>query len=148
MDKRILICLIAIVVIAVGLVAFFNASPKDTVDVGDLSFKLPEGYHETTRSENGFWTISDGDDAIFLDYYNDSDAYKHVDYEVKKIENAHGTLDVSNFTVNDTTVYNTLYLSSVSQYWFAKDGKVYNIYTWNTNDKLESDMRDLISSVC
>lgn len=148
MDKKILISLIVIVLIAVGVVAFFNSSPKDTVDVGDLSFKLPEGYHESTLSDHGFWTITNGDDPIFIDYYNDSDAYKYVDFEVKRIENNNESIDVSNFTINNTKVYNTLYMSSVSQYWFAKDGKVYTIYTWNTNEELDSYMKDMISSVC
>ena len=135
MDKKwiALICIIIIVVIALG--AFYTFSTPDKVKVGDSTFKIPEGYHVDKSEDNNVTNLTDGKHNIYIKKYDDKKIQKHIESYINRSELKNKTVKISNFTVGKTLVYKTtLNGTNTIHYWFVKNNNTYNIYS---GDKIQ-----------
>lgn len=139
---------ILIVIIMVAIVAFFafgqSAFAEGNVKVGDVSFAVPQGYHEGELNSLGEVNLTDGNEEIFIAEC-DGDDVKSVIDEYKS--NTTASISSSDLTVDDISVYKTVNDKSGSEhYWFAKDGKVYTVYVWKGHGDVENTIFDIIKS--
>ena len=148
MDKKwiALICIIIIVVIALG--AFYTFSTPDKVKVGDSTFKIPEGYHVDKSEDNNVTNLTDGKHNIYIKKYDDKKIQKHIESYINRSELKNKTVKISNFTVGKTLVYKTtLNGTNTIHYWFVKNNNTYNIYSGDKNPKIDSIVVNLIETV-
>lgn len=148
MDKKWIIIICVIILLAVGLIAFYSFSNQNNeISVASTKFQIPDGYHEVASNKDGVINLTNGTHEIFIGKYNDINVNKHiktyVDYNKKK----NITTNISNFTVGKTVVYKSnLNNSSAVHYWFVKNKNTYDIYSWNHNSEIDSKTIKLIES--
>lgn len=149
MDKKTLILLIVcIVVFAFVALSYAGVfSHDDTVSVGDVTFKLPEGYKNIGANKKGYERATDGLDTIYFTSYDDKNLSGHVNKYIKDCKSKNKTVVLSNFTNNGVSVYKTVGNDS-THYWFIHDGKTYAFFTWKEILPMEDKIaRSLINSV-
>ena len=81
--------------------------------------------------------------------YNDNNVKKHVnDYKSYK-EKSNYSISVSNFTVNNITIYKSNIVNDTNylHYWFVYEGKVYSISTEDGNKNMDSIITELVRSI-
>lgn len=148
MDKKTLILLIVCIAVF-AFVALSYAGVFDqekTVKVGEINFKLPEGYKTAGVTKQGYQKITNGLDSIYFTCVNDDDISDHVKNYVNSKVSKNRTVTISNFTTDGVFVYKANCSDKSSQYWFVNGGKTYSFFTWKETFKIDDIARDLIKS--
>lgn len=145
--KTYLIVALVVILILFGIV--FLGYSDNTVAVGDVNFKLPDGYHEGKLNKLGDVNLTNGSHSIFITKGNGNDLYKEVQkYEkYKKTENT--TVTISSYKLGDKVVFKAVsdHDRNVVHYWFLKNNKVYSIYSLQENKNIDNLVADLINSI-
>lgn len=148
MEKKSLIllvvCILVFSVVALTYAGVFNH--EESVKIGDVNFKLPEGYKSMGVNKYGYETASNGLHGFCLDCYNDTNISKHIKEYKDECDSKNKTYKTSNFTVDGIDVYKLVDSKNASQYWFVHDGKTYNFSTWKEVFKMDDIVRSLINS--
>lgn len=65
---------------------------------------------------------------------------------IKQVNNT--SITRSNFTVDGLDIYKTFNeKNGAIHYWFSKNGKVYSVFNWGGNDKMDSTFFSLIKNI-
>lgn len=148
MEKKWIALIFVIILLVVGLIAFYNFSTQENeVKIGNSTFKLPNGYF-IGNSNNNITNLTDGTHEIYIGSYNDKNINKHVDSYVNDSMDNNRSIKISNFTVGKTLVYKSnIKDSKTVHYWFVKNKNTYNIYSVDKNSEIDSTVIKLIESV-
>ena len=149
MDKKWFALICIIILLVVGLIVYTSFMNQETeVKVGDATFKIPDGYHLGNSDEKNVTNLTNGTKNICIKEYDDKNIKKHINSYINQSEKDNKTVKISNFTVGKTLVYKTnLNKSAIVHYWFVKNNKTYNIYTWDKNPEIDSISIKLIESI-
>ena len=148
MNKKWIIIICVIILLVVGLIAFYTISiHKSEINIGSTKFKMPNGYHEVSSNKGDVINLTNGTHGICIGKYDDINVKKHIksyiDYNKKK----NITTNISNFTVGKTVVYKSqLNNSTAVHYWFVKNRTTYDIYSWHYNPEFDSITIKLIET--
>ena len=148
-NKTILaILVIIIILLIIGFVGYtFFTNQNEKIKIDNVDFNLPEGYHQTKSLNNDDEiNITNGFNTMLLSKCDANNARKNVydykDYKLK--ENL--SVRVSNFTVNNITIYKAVVVNHTNtiHYWFDYGNKTYTIYTWNGNENNDKVVSELV----
>lgn len=120
-----------------------------TFKVGNTEFVIPEGYSEGNFNEFGATNITNGTNSIFILENNDTNVMEYVhDYENYINNTRNQSMNILTFTIDDMLVYKTDNVDNpnIIHYWFVKNNKTYDIYTWDGNEKIDSIVISMIKS--
>ena len=147
MDKKWILGICIIILLAIGLIAFYSFSNQETeLKIGNTKFQLPNGYHVGNSEKDNVINLTNGTNEIYIEKY-DGNITDHINSYVKYTEKKNYTVKNSNFTVGKTLVYKSnVNNSSVVHYWFVKNKNIYNIYSWDKNPEMDSITIKLIES--
>lgn len=151
MDRKVVvIVLICIIIIGVGVFVYDNnnLNSNNLFRVGSTDFKLPENYFVGSPNQFGAVNITDGEHSIFLVEYNDTNLTKHINEYQKFIKNKNQTIGVLNFTVDGISIHKTFNVDNPNNahYWVLKNKKIYDIYKWDENPKMDYIVSELVKS--
>lgn len=148
MDKKslflIIVCIFVFSFVVLTYAGIINQD--ETLQVGEINFKIPEGYKYIGFVEQGFPALNNGLDSIYFDYYNDTNISNHVKDFVNYYESKNSSVVVSNFTVNDISVYKAVNSKNSTHYWFVYGDKTYTFFTWKETFNIDDIARNLIES--
>lgn len=113
-----------------------------TAKVGNANFVLPAGYSEDGVNEYGALTITNGKNAIYLLEHNDGNITKYTSEYKNVTKYKNETMKIENITRNNTIFYKTNNVNNPNtiHYWFVKNGKTYDIYTFDKNSEFEDSV--------
>ena len=148
MDKKSLILIIVCIIVFSFVVLTYAGiiTQDETLQVGEINFKIPEGYKSIGFVDQGFPAINNGLDSIYFDYYNDTNISNHVKDFVNDSESKNRSVVVSNFTTNDIFVYKAVNSKNSTHYWFVYGDKTYTFFTWKETFNIDDIARNLIDS--
>ncbi|WP_407379218.1 hypothetical protein [Methanobrevibacter sp.] len=148
MDKKSLILLIVCIIVFSFVVLTYAGiiNQEETLQVGEINFKLPEGYKFAGYTEQGYPKITNGLDSIYFEYYNDTDISKHVKNFTDYCKTKNRNVTLSNFTTGDVTVYKTVTSDHRNNYWFVNGDKTYTFFTWKETFNVDDLANYLIDS--
>ncbi|MBE6506241.1 MAG: hypothetical protein E7Z73_11030 [Methanobrevibacter millerae] len=148
MEKKSLIllvvCILVFSFVALSYAGVFNH--EESVKVGEVTFKLPEGYKYMGVNKYGYETASNGLDSVYFECHNDKNISKHIKVYKDDCDSKNKTYKTSNFTANGINVYKLVDSKNASRYWFVHDGKTYSFLTWKEVNKMDDIVKSLISS--
>ena len=149
MDKKWIAVLCIIILLAVGLIAFYSFTNQESeVKVGHATFQVPKGYHVADSNDKNVTNLTNGTKDIYIREYNDKNVKKHINSYINSSEKNNHSVKISNFTVGKTLVYKSnLNASSTVHYWFIKNNKTYTIYSWGKNPEIDSIATKLIETI-
>lgn len=146
--KSYLIIIIIIVIILILGFCIYSDLFNQKIKVGTTNFNMPNGYHEGALNEFGAINITNGTNSIFLFENNDDDIIKYVNSYEEHINDLNQTMDIINFTIDNIQIFKTNNKDNPTtvHYWFVKNNKTYDIYTWEGNEEIDSIILDIIKS--
>lgn len=149
MNKKWIVIVCIIILLAAGLFAFYSSTNQQKeVKIGEATFQLPNGYHVVDSDDKNVTNLTNGTNNIYIKEYNTKNIKKLVNSYVNQSESNNKTVKISNFTVGKTLVYKSnLKNSGTVHYWFVKNNKTYTIYAWNKNPEIDSITTKLIESI-
>ena len=143
MDRKylilIIVCIVVFAFVCLSYAGVFNH--EETFQVGDVNFKLPEGYKYAGVNDKGFTKITNGVDSIFFVCVNDKDIKLHVNNYLKSCQSQNKTADISNFTTNDIFVY------KANECWFVSGEKTYAFFTTKETANMDDIAHYLVDSI-
>ena len=148
MEKKSLI-LIIVCIVVFSFVALTYAGIIDlgeNVQVGEVKFKLPEGYKNMGVNKYGYKTASNGLDSLYFDSYGDKNVSKYIKEYKEDCISKNKTFKISNFTTNGINVYKLVDSQNATHYWFKHGDKTYTILTWKEVFKVDDIVKNMISS--
>lgn len=125
-----------------------NVSHETSVEVGDIVYNLPSGYHVGSSDRNLSANISDGSNSLYLTFFKDDNVTRHFEeYKAEKLA-SNKSVTLTKFSINDTLVYRSNIVDDPGfiHYWFAYNKKVYSISTWDGNNDTDQIVSNLIDS--
>lgn len=146
MNRKLIYIILILIILLIGLGLFMYTQDNSSkiVTVNKINFTLPDGYYEG-NSTNDYVNITNGEDTIFITYYNDTNITGHIKDYVKNREQNKQHVEVSNFTINNVRIYKSINNhSNTNHYWFTKHKKTYEIYSWNVVNDMDSIVIDLV----
>lgn len=147
MEKKYLLIIFILVVIIgfMGYVQFFQA--EEQIEVGDVNFTLPNGFHQGTPNSQGDINITNGTVSIFIAKYDGTNVTPYINRYQDNVNKTNNTVSSSNFTIDDINVYKSVNEGTGSKhYWFVKNNNVYSIYVWSDYENIDNIIFDLIKS--
>lgn len=148
MEKKSLILIIVCIIVFsfVSLTYAGIIKQEQSVHVGDINFKLPEGYKYIGVNKQGYQRASNGLDTISFESYKDDNVSQHIkDYE-KYCKSKNMTLNMSNFTTNNILVYKGVTNTNSTHYWFVYDDKTYTVFSSKEAFRIDDVAHYLIDS--
>lgn len=148
--KTVVIIIFIFILIFMGCMLYYNYenSLDKKIKVGETDFIIPNGYHEGKSNITGVVNLSDGDsNSIFLKENDDTNISNLVNgYESTVLEKNFTPIH-SNFSIDGVDIYKlSVNNTNTNHYWFKHGNKVYEIYSWNKNDNLDTIVSNLIAS--
>lgn len=154
-SKKIVFGIIFLIIFLVALAFVLNAfSFSDNCNVGEAFFELPSNYELDST------TILHKDDYIILNITNKKNVISVVEYkngDLQKVfsdytqrkQNENISLDVSNLTIDNIKVIKSVNNADAKNvhFWFEKNGRVYEIFSWNADDNFEKNVESMIKSM-
>lgn len=141
--------LIIVLIIIIGFLCysqFVNNTNdnKQYVVVGHSKFIIPEGYkigHDQNHAKN----LSNGTNSIFLLENNGTDINKYINGYKDYFNNS---VVIEKLRVGDYEVYKLTppNNSNTHHYYFVKDKRVYDIYIWDGNPNIDSEVNTILSN--
>lgn len=148
--KSILIVILILIILLIICVGFVDYNPffKETFDVGDVTFDVPEGFHIEDNPGSSDIRISNGVAPIFIGVLNDSDVKYHVSSYIVAKKDQNVSVNSTNYTVDDIIVYKVVANDTKANHiWFEFNNKTYYINTWGYHDKIDTTAFKLIDSI-
>ena len=149
MNKKLIILIILILAI-VGFASFYIFSNQEhSIKVGESTFIMPKGYHLGSPNELGGTNLTNNTNEIYIDMYDSQNVTKYIEEYMNYSTKNNNTVKFSNFTIGDTFIYKSNIIDGRDSvhFWFVKDKKVYTIYCWDKNPKIDSIAVNLIESM-
>lgn len=149
MNKKIILIIISIIIIILlgGIIAHKQLFDTNTINIGHSEFKIPKGYHEGVKNQLDATNITNGTNTIFIYEYDDNDIIRHVNTYNNSEANQNRENNITNLTIDNLIIYKTDNINSnKTHYWFVKNNKTYDVYTWEKNNDMDSIVINLISS--
>lgn len=148
MDKKslilIVVCIIVFSFVCLSYLGVFNH--EETLQVGEINFKLPEGYKLVGKDKDGNEKITNGLDSILFTYYDDTNVSQHVNNYIKYCNSKKWNVNSSNFTTNGVVVYETVTSTGSNHYWFVYKDKTYAFFTSKETFNIDDIAHSLIDS--
>ena len=121
-----------------------KSSNQNIVNIDGDNINLPEGYFQGKINKFGAINITNGNNSIFVSKVDGVNVDKYLDDYMNRTQNQ--TVDIENTTINGTIVYKTEDGSAAENihYWFVKNNKTYEIYTWDGDKNIEGIVNGLI----
>lgn len=145
MNKKVIIAAILIILVAIFVFSALPVTKNSNVqsNASDSNFKIPNGYSEGKTNDLGAKNYTKDNKSIFIgeSYGKRAEAYA-LDYQNKSDNES---LIIKNYTLNNIRVY-TIENNNTIHYWFVKDNKTYDIYTWDGNKDIELFVNNTIKS--
>lgn len=154
-EKRIVFGIILLIII-LGVLAFiFNGfSFSNSCNVGEAFFDLPSNYQldsTAIQHKEGYVVvnITNGKNIISIIEYEDGDLEEVFQNYSNKRNNENYSLEVSNLTIDNNLVIKSVKYTDYKNvhYWFAKNGRVYEIFSWDTDENFEKNVEFMIKSI-
>ena len=144
MNKKTIIILIFIVVLVIiGYYMVFQNNNQVTID--GANFKIPNGYH--VIDENNSFNFTNNNNSIIISKRTTGNINKSVDNYMDNKKNANISVKLFKMDLNNKKVYQvTEDNPAVLHYWFEKNGKVYEIGSWDANPNTDYVVKELIQS--
>ena len=146
MERKSLVLIIVTIIVFSFVFLTYSGINQQTLQVGEINYKIPEGYKYIGLNEHGSPTLTNGLDSIYFTYYNDTNISHHVKEHIDECKSKNRTVVLSNFTVNDIFVYKTVNSKNSNHFWFVCDNKTYSFFTWKETFNMDDIARSLISS--
>lgn len=130
----------------VGYTFFFN---QNQVEINNVVFTIPDGYHQTDAVKDKEINMTNGNNSMILLKCTTLGIQKNIhDYQKYK-SNRNSSTQISNFTVNNITVYKVSVVNDTGtlHYWFDYDKKTFSVYTWDANKNCDDFVFQLVSSI-
>ncbi|RAP53600.1 MAG: hypothetical protein BZ138_00375 [Methanosphaera sp. rholeuAM270] len=153
---------VAIVIILALVIGAFLLSPFSPLNKSSLngkSIKLPTGYKIANSTEKSI-VITNGSDKMVIHSHSERDVNEAVkqykkDYGKKfnittkdfTLKSGEGVTKTTAQKINETTAEKLNDTKVVYRNWFLKNGKVYDIQTFDTKPANEETMKTIISSM-
>lgn len=148
MEKKslflIIVCIVVFSFVALTYVGIIDLG--ESVQVGDVKFKLPEGYKNMGVNKHGYQTASNGLDSLYFDSYGDKNVSKYIKECKNDCISKNKTFKISNFTTNGINVYKLVDSQNATHYWFKYGDKTYTIFTWKEVFRADDIVKNMISS--
>lgn len=147
--SKIYILLVIIILLIIGAVVYFEFNSNETVKVGATEFVLPAGYAANGVNSAGDLMISDkNNNSIYFKEYKTNNSESYMKNYVKNMNESNKPTSTSSFMIDDINVYKATNVNTSSNhYWFANNGKTYDIYSWEKVDNMDDIVTDLIKSI-
>lgn len=152
MNKK-YVLMILIIVILILIIGFLIYSPNfinqsKTINVGNSNFTMPEGYHMGEKNKFGAVSITNGSNSIFLLENEGTDVQGYIHSYEKILMGKNETMNVTIFNIDNMEIYKAISLNNTNNihYFFIKNNKTYDIYTWDGNSNMDSTVIKLIGS--
>lgn len=148
MNKKSIVLICVILIIFIGFLAYTNFTNQNDLKFNKTTFHLPDGFKEKGLTVSGDRNVSNGYESIYFHEYNNNDINNYVNNYIHERNESNFTAILTNFTVDNTTVYKTTIVNQTHSihYWFVKNNNVYSIYTWDGDKKTDKIVEDLIRS--
>lgn len=145
MNKKILAIIVVVIAILILGFVFYT---QNTVKVGNAYFTVPEGYHVV--DEGNHFNLTSGNNYMCLvKNVSNDDINKSIDAYTKNKKASNDTLKFSKFSSGDVSVTKSVSSkdAKVFHYWFEKDGKKYEAFTWSGDSNSDKLLINLINSM-
>lgn len=145
MNKKLLAIVFIIIAILILGFCFYT---HNTVKVGNAYFTVPEGYHVVDRDYCSNIT-SETDHMCLVKEVSDDNINNVIEkYNAAKVSE-NDTLNFSKFSFGEVEVIKSISNKNpnVIHYWFVKDGKTYEAFTWSGNSNSDNLLKNLIHSM-
>ena len=145
MNKKIIAIIVIIIAI---LILGFTFYTQNTVKIGNAYFTVPDGYQVV--DEGSYVNLTSGKNYMCLvKEVDDENVEKSIDKYTKNNKKNNDTLSFSKFSSGDVSITKSVSKkdSKVFHYWFVKDGKTYEAFTWSGNSNSDDFLTTLISSM-
>lgn len=147
---------IVLLIIFLCIIAFvFNGfSFSEQCNVGNAFFDLPKNYQIDSTSikhteDSVLINITNRKNTISIVEFNDDNLEKYFKKYQEHKNNGTDLLEISNLTINNMTVRKSVDKTDnhFVHYWFIKNGKVYEIYTWDADEDFDENVEFMINSI-
>lgn len=147
--------LIIVVVVAIFLIFGFIgysyfSNQNNHVTISNVVFTVPEGYNQIDYLSENEVNMSNGYNSMILLKCNTTGIQKNI-HDYQKYKNNHNySSEISNFTVNNITVFKVVILNNtdITHYWFDYNNKTFSVYSWDATNKNSDDfVSKLINSI-
>lgn len=150
MKRKTVIIIILIIIMALILgCLIYNGFFNEKIKVGNSYFILPNNYMVSDVNSAGDISIAKGNDSIYIGNCEKDNITEYVQEYIKSIEKKNNqTAVMNNFTINNISVYKTTNMDTgANHYWFANNGEIYTIYTWNNVSNADMICKELITKM-
>ena len=141
MNKKLIVIILILIMLGIG---FVIANQSNHVNVDGVNFQVPDSYKVIDRKTSV--NLTNGGDSIIILKNTTTDINNTVKQYIKSKEMQNFTVKSSKFKLNDVDVYEVNVNKTITHYWFEKNNKVFEIYTWSTNPNTILVVNDLIKS--
>ena len=141
MNKKLIVIILILIMLGIG---FVIANQSNHVNVDGVNFQVPDAYKVIDRKTSV--NLTNGGDSIIILKNTTTDINNTVKQYIKSKEMQNFTVKSSKFKLNDVDVYEVNVNKTITHYWFEKNNKVFEIYTWSTNPNTILVVNDLIKS--
>lgn len=149
MNKKFVLFIFCVLILSFSGGSVFSLESNSTLNLTNMGFEIPDGYYEGSLNNLGAINITNGSSSIFILEYDDANAMKYVNhYKNEIINNKHQKMDLLTFTIDDVIVYEADIKNNPLKihYWFVKDNKTYDVYTWDGNKDIYNFIEKMIQS--
>ena len=123
-----------------------NVNQQNEIQLGNLSLQMPNGYEWGGLNKDNDIAIKNGTNTIYLSNTNNTDIKQEVENYITYLKNRNLSFTQSVFEINNISVEKVTE-GGTEHYWFETNGSVYTIYTWESNEKMEETVREIITSI-
>ena len=141
MNKKLIVLIVILIMLGIG---FVIANQSNQVNVDGVNFQVPDSYKAIDRKTSV--NLTNGSDSIIILKNTSNDINNTVKQYIKSKEKQNSTVKSSKLNVDDVDVYEVNVNKTITHYWFEKNNKVFEIYTWSTNPNTILVVNDLIKS--
>lgn len=147
MDKRYLVIIILFLITIGCVVLYSNNYSKNTMQIGDLTFDIPQNYEMTGLNGDGGLILRNNEIDIYITCYKSNENIDKIvnDYANEREQN-NISITLFNRTINNLHVFKSDSSQGANHYWFEYNGRIYSIYTWKETPNIDKIVTDLISS--
>ena len=151
MDKKyILLIFIFVILLILGFFIYSSntLNRSDVIQVGTTNFTMPEGYHIGEKNTFGAISITNESNTIFLLENNGTNVQGYIDIYRKILIDNNESINITCFNIDNMEIYKIISLNNTQNihYYFIKNNKTYDVYTWDGNPKMDSTVIKLIES--
>ena len=109
---------------------------------------MPEGYHIGEKNTFGAISITNESNTIFLLENNGTNVQGYIDIYRKILIDKNESINITCFNIDNMEIYKIISLNNTQNihYYFIKNNKTYDVYTWDGNPKMDSTVIKLIES--